>query len=67
MNLTIIMNTYETINEEILIPGIPINKWVNVILRCKNTLLDIYINGTITKSVNLVGVPNKIMVMYMLR
>ncbi len=57
--LTIIMNTYETINEEILIPGIPINKWVNVILRCKNTLLDVYINGTITKSVNLVGVPKQ--------
>jgi hypothetical protein len=57
--LTIIMNTYDTINEEILIPGIPINKWVNVILRCKNTLLDVYINGTITKSVNLVGVPKQ--------
>jgi hypothetical protein len=57
--LTIIMNTYDTINEEILIPGIPINKWVNVILRCKNTLLDVYINGTITKSINLVGVPKQ--------
>lgn len=57
--LTIIMNTYDTINEEILIPDIPINKWVNVILRCKNTLLDVYINGTITKSVNLVGVPKQ--------
>jgi len=57
--LTIIMNTYDTINEEILIPGIPINKWVNVILRCKNTLLDVYINGTITKSVNLIGVPKQ--------
>jgi len=57
--LTIIMNTYDTINEEIVIPGIPINKWVNVILRCKNTLLDVYINGTITKSVKLVGVPKQ--------
>lgn len=57
--LTVIMNTYDTINEEILIPGIPINKWVNVILRCKNTLLDVYINGTITKSIKLNGVPKQ--------
>jgi hypothetical protein len=57
--LTIIMNTYDTINEEILVPGIPINKWVNLILRCKNTLLDVYVNGTITKSVKLAGVPKQ--------
>jgi hypothetical protein len=57
--LTIIMNTYDTINQEIIVPGIPMNKWVNVILRCKNTLLDVYINGTITKSVNLIGVPKQ--------
>lgn len=57
--LTIIMNTYEVINQEILISDIPINKWVNVILRCKNTILDVYINGTITKSVTLIGVPKQ--------
>jgi hypothetical protein len=57
--LTIIMNTYEVINQEILISDIPINKWVNVILRCKNTILDVYVNGTITKSVTLIGVPKQ--------
>jgi len=58
-NLLIIMNTYEKINEEITIKDIPINKWVNVILRCRNKTLDVYINGTITKSVNLSGVPKQ--------
>lgn len=58
-DLLILMNTYETINQEITINDIPIGKWVNVILRCRNKTLDVYINGTITKSVNLNGVPKQ--------
>lgn len=58
-SLTVIMNTYNVINQEIIIPDIPINKWVNVIIRCQNTTLDVYINGTITRSVQLNGVPKQ--------
>lgn len=57
--LKVIMNTYNDINEEVVINDIPLNKWVNVIIRCKNTTLDIYINGTITKSMELSGVPKQ--------
>ena len=57
--LVVMMNTFEVINEEILVPDIPMNKWVNVILRCQNTTLDVYINGTITRSVQLTGVPKQ--------
>jgi hypothetical protein len=57
--LVVVMNTYNVINEEIVIPDIPINKWFNVIIRCENTTLDVYINGTIARSVNLVGVPKQ--------
>ena len=53
------MNTFNVINEEILIPDIPLNKWVNVIIRCQNTTLDVYINGTIARSINLIGVPKQ--------
>ena len=58
-SLVVMMNTYNVINEEITIPDIPLNKWVNVIIRCKNTTLDVYINGTITRSVQLSGVPKQ--------
>jgi hypothetical protein len=58
-SLVVIMNTYNVINEEIIVPDIPLNKWVNVIIRCKNTTLDVYINGTITRSINLNGVPKQ--------
>lgn len=58
-SLVIMMNTYQVINEEIVIPDIPLNKWVNVIIRCENTTLDVYINGTITRSITLMGVPKQ--------
>ena len=57
--LVVMMNTFNVINEEILIPDIPINKWVNVIIRCQNTTLDVYINGTIARSITLTGVPKQ--------
>ena len=57
--LTIIMNTYDVINEQVIIPDIPMNKWINVIIRCKNKDLDVYINGTISKSIELIGVPKQ--------
>jgi hypothetical protein len=57
--LVVMMNTFDVINEEILIPDIPLNKWVNVIIRCQNTTVDVYINGTIARSINLVGVPKQ--------
>ena len=40
-SLVVIMNTYNMINEEITVPNIPLNKWMNVIIRCQNTTLDI--------------------------
>jgi hypothetical protein len=53
------MNTFDTINEEITISDIPINKWINIIIRCRNTTIDTYVNGVVTKSVKLVGVPKQ--------
>lgn len=57
--LVVIMNTYDVINEEIFVTDIPMNKWVNVMIRCQNTTFDVYINGTIARSIQLVGVPKQ--------
>ena len=57
--LKVMMNTFNVINEEITIDDIPIHKWVNVIIRCQNNVLDIYVNGTIVKSHQLHGVPKQ--------
>lgn len=58
-NLLVIMNTFDVINEEIVIPNIPLNKWLNVIIRCQNNTLDVYINGKIARSLQLTSVPKQ--------
>jgi len=58
-NMYVYMNTYNNPNEIVEIDDVPINKWVNVIIRCENTIVDIYINGIITQSAQLSGVPKQ--------
>ena len=58
-DLVVIMNTFNVINEKILITDIPVKKWVNVMIRCQNEMIDVYINGTIVKSHRLHGVPKQ--------
>lgn len=57
--LVVIMNTFNVINEELTIPDIPLNKWMNVIIRCQGSILDVFINGTITRSIELTSVPKQ--------
>ena len=59
-NLLVIMNSFDNINEEILIKDLPLNKWVSVIIRVtKQNQLDVYINGVLTKRHMLKGVPKQ--------
>lgn len=58
-DLIVIMNTFDVINEEIVVPNIPLNKWLNIIVRCQNKTLDVYANGTITRSLQLSSVPKQ--------
>ena len=60
-NLLVTMNTHNNKErlEKITISGVPMNKWVNVIIRVKNRRVDVYINGTIKRSIELDGVPKQ--------
>ena len=58
-DLVVVMNTFDNIREEIVIQDIPIEKWMNVIIRCDQHKLDVYINGTLTKSHIMSGVPKQ--------
>lgn len=57
--LVIVMNTFDNINEEIVIEDIPVKKWVNVILQCDGQNLDVYINGTLSRRHMFNGVPKQ--------
>ena len=41
-SLVVIMNTFNVINEEVVVPDIPLNKWLNVIIRCQGNVLDVF-------------------------
>jgi len=58
-SFVIMMNTYDSFTEEITIPDIPLNKWISVIIQCRNRTMDVYINGTIARSQELTGVPKQ--------
>ena len=63
-NLLVTMNTHNSGKdddklEKIEVSGVPMNKWVNIIIRVKNRRIDVYINGTIKRSVELNGVPKQ--------
>ena len=58
-SLVVVMNTFNTINNEVVIPDIPINKWVCVQIVVENRELDVYINGLLTRRVILDGVPRQ--------
>jgi hypothetical protein len=43
----------------ITVPNIPLNNYFLLAIRCQNTYIDVYINGTIVKSQNLFNVPKQ--------
>ena len=48
-NLIVNVDTIDGGMETITIKDISLHKWINVIIRCKNLYLDVYVNGTIVK------------------
>jgi hypothetical protein len=57
--LVVIMNTFKTINEEIIVDDIPLNKWINVVIRVEGRNIDIYINGNMALRHVLSSVPKQ--------
>jgi hypothetical protein len=50
---------YVLSSETVKIPNIPMKRWFNVSIRLENKILDIYINGTVTKRVVFDNVPKQ--------
>jgi hypothetical protein len=60
--IRVVMDTTDTkqSNNTLDVDNIPLyNKWVNIIIRVENTMLDIYVNGTISGRLNLPAVPKQ--------
>lgn len=68
-SIDVVLNTFNkndgltddlsSIQKVIQIDNIPVQKWVNVIIRIQNNTIDVYLNGTLTKRENLDVVPKQ--------
>jgi hypothetical protein len=61
-NLHVVMDTMPdgiSFSNSADITNCPYNKWFNVMLRMKNTILDVYVNGVITSRLNFTNVPKQ--------
>jgi hypothetical protein len=59
-SLVVTMDSFNQTNAtRITVPNIPHNKWLNVLIRCKSKLVDVYINGQVVQSVNLPDTPKQ--------
>jgi hypothetical protein len=58
-SIVVIMNTFEQIEEMITVTDVPLNKWVNVLIRVEGAYFDVYINGTLAKRKVLNSVPKQ--------
>ena len=57
-SLLIVMNTFDDVNENIVVPDFPMNKWMNIIIRVNRQLvLDVYMNGRLARRHQLTSVP----------
>jgi len=55
--LIVVMSTFDDPSLTVDVDNIPINKWVNVIIRVENTVLDVFMNGALAKRMPLNSVP----------
>lgn len=53
--LRVYMNTYKTWNNYVEVENIPVAKWVHVAVVCKESSLEIYINGNLAKKLSFDG------------
>ena len=66
-SIDIVLNTFNKVDsvtiddiiQTIQIDHIPVQKWVNIIIRIQNNTIDVYVNGTLTERKNLEVVPKQ--------
>lgn len=62
IQLKIAMNKFNTSGgsrDVITVDNIPVRKWINLIIKTRNTTLDVYINGQLTKRQTMKGIPSQ--------
>ena len=58
-DIVVMMNSFDKIKEEIVVKDIPLKKWVNIMIRCDGKILDVFVNGTLSRRHELSSVPKQ--------
>ena len=58
-DIVVVMNTFQNVIEKIVIQNITLNKWINLVIRCENKTVDVYVNGSIARRHILSGLPRQ--------
>lgn len=58
-SLIVVMNTFKNIMEEVEVSDLPMHKWVNVAIRVKGKVMDVFINGDVALRHTFDGVPKQ--------
>ena len=64
-NLNVVINTFDSsinelpLYEQVTIENIPVQKWVCATIRVQGKIVDIYVNGMLSKRVTLISVPKQ--------
>lgn len=56
-DLWVLMNTFGSVEETVVVKGVPLNKWLHVLIRVQGVNLDVYVNGTLSQRKVLQSVP----------
>lgn len=57
--LLFVFNTYDNVIEKFEIDNVPMNTWLNVIVRCENKTIDVFFNSSFTKRYRLSSLPKQ--------
>ena len=57
--LLFVFNTFDEITETFEIDNIPLNKWVNIVIRCEDKTIDVFVNSTFSRRYILSSLPRQ--------
>jgi len=57
--LMFVFNTYDNVVESFEVGNLPMQKWFNVVIRCENKKVDVFVNGSFAKRHTLKSLPRQ--------
>lgn len=57
--LLFVFNTFDTVMETFEVDNVPLNKWINVVIRCESKTIDVFVNSSFSRRYVLSSLPRQ--------